>query len=122
MRRGRGVMLLGAAAVLAAIGLGAACRRSRPSAAAGEVIVLDACDDASAWRASGSDGVAAQIRGVPGARGGAVRLELDLGGTAGYAVARRELPLELPDDFELAFELRGEVPVNHLEVKLIDAS
>jgi F5/8 type C domain len=33
---------------------------------------------------------------------------------------RRELPLELQADFELAFELRGDAPINNLELKLID--
>ncbi len=85
--------------------------------------MLDSLDDPAPWRALGSDGV---TRGRPRrprrARGGALRLDLDLAGTAGYAIARRELPLELPEDFELSFELRGEVPINNLEVKLVDAS
>ena len=84
--------------------------------------VLDSFDDVSAWRASGSDGVTAAIETVPGRDGRALRLAFDLGGTSGYAVARRDLPLVLPDDFELSFDLRGEVPVNNLEIKLVDAS
>src|SRR6185503_12336429 len=57
---------------------------------------------------------------VPGRRGRAMQLAFDLGNTSGYAVARRELPLDLPDDFELTFELRGEAPINNLEFKLTD--
>jgi hypothetical protein len=122
--RGRAV----AAIVVAAAASAGACQRRAgapdPSGAAAEaaeaVRLLDSFDDTAPWRASGSDGVRAAVRGVAGARGQALRLDLDLAGTAGYAVARRALPLELPEDFELSFELRGDVPVNHLEVKLVD--
>jgi hypothetical protein len=101
------------AIILAAIGLGC------PSAGGGPRM-LDAFDEVAAWRASGSDGVTASIRAVPGARGRAMQLVFDLGNTSGYAVARRELPLDLPDDFELTFQLRGDAPINHLEFKLTD--
>jgi len=84
--------------------------------------VLDAFDDLSAWQASASDGVTASISAVPGVRGQAMQLTFDLRNTAGYAVARRALALDLSGDFELAFELRGDVPINNLELKLTDAS
>ena len=101
--------------VAAALGL-PACR---PPAVA-ELRVLDAFEDLAPWRATGSDGVTAAIRAIPGVHGQALRLAFDLGGTAGYAVAHRALPLDLPADFELAFELRGESPGNNFELKLID--
>jgi hypothetical protein len=97
--------------VLAAIG----CHR-----ADGAPRVLDGFDDLGPWRASASDGASASIRAVPGTRGPAMQLAFDLGNTAGYAVARRALPLDLSGDFELSFDLRGELPVNNLEVKLVD--
>jgi hypothetical protein len=114
-----GARWIALAAALAAAAAACACSSRRPAAPAGER-VLDQLDDLAPWRASGSDGVTSAIRAVPGVHGRALRLELDLSGTAGYAVARRELPLELPADFELSFELRGEIPINHLELKLID--
>jgi hypothetical protein len=106
-----------AAALLALAPWLPACRHAAGVAAPR---VLDAFDDVSAWRATGSDGVTSAVHAVPGAHGRALRLAFDLGGTSGYAVARRALPLELPADFELSFELRGDVPVNNLELKLID--
>jgi hypothetical protein len=109
----------GLAAAGLAVALGCAPAR-RPDAPA--VRRLDTFDDLTAWRALGSDGVTASLSAVPGVRGGALRLALDFAGTSGYAVARRALVLALPADFELSFELRGDVPPNHLEVKLIDAS
>ncbi len=105
-----------AAVLTAAPGL-PACR---PAPVAGEARVLDAFEDLAPWRATGSDGVTAAIHAVPGVHGQALRLAFDLGGTAGYAVARRELDLDLPADFELAFELRGEAPGHNLELKLVD--
>jgi hypothetical protein len=90
-----------------------------PSAGGGPRM-LDAFDEVAAWRASGSDGVTASIHAVAGAHGRAMQLAFDLGNTSGYAVARRELALDLPDDFELTFQLRGDAPVNNLEFKLTD--
>jgi hypothetical protein len=81
---------------------------------------LDAFENLAPWHATGSDGVSSAIHAVPGVHGQALRLALDLDGTAGYAVARRALALALPSDFELSFELRGEVPINNFELKLVD--
>jgi hypothetical protein len=90
------------------------------AAGAPDVRSLDAFESLAPWHATGSDGVTSAIHAVPGVHGQALRLALDLGGTSGYAVARRALALELPADFELSFELRGEVPINNFELKLVD--
>jgi len=92
----------------------------RSAAVADEARLLDGFEDLAPWRATGSDGVTSAIRAIPGVHGQALRLTFDLGGTAGYAVARRALPLDLPADFELSFELRGEAPGENLELKLVD--
>src|SRR5262249_2564677 len=57
-----------------------------------------------------------------GVRGKALRLDFDFAKTAGYAFVRRDLPLQLPDNYEISFYLRGNAPANNLEVKLTDAS
>ena len=87
-----------------------------------EMRMLDRFDDVSAWKAVASDGVTASLRGVVDAKRPALRLDFDLGGTAGYALARRDLPLELPDNYAITFWLRADAPVNDLQVKLVDAS
>ena len=84
--------------------------------------VLDSFDDITPWQPATSDGVRASIHGVDGPRGRALRLDFDLGGTAGYALARRALPLDLPPRYEISFYLRADAPVNTLQFKLIDAS
>ena len=83
---------------------------------------LDRFDDVSAWKAVASDGVTASVAPVTDAKRQALRLTFDLGGTAGYAIARRALPLELPDNYAITFWLRADAPVNDLQLKLVDAT
>ena len=84
--------------------------------------VLDSFDDITAWKAIASDGVTASVHPAQGETGRALRLDFDFGGTAGYAAARRALPITLPPRYEISFELRADAPVNTLQVKLVDAS
>src|SRR5690606_26899738 len=55
-----------------------------------------------------------------GRTGRALRLDFDFRGGSGYAIARRERPLELPENYEFVFWLRAGAPVNDLEFKLGD--
>ena len=91
-------------------------------AAASQPRTLDDFESASRWTATASDGVAASLSPVPGASGQALRLDYDFSKGSGYAVLRRELPLDLSGNFELRFKLRGEGAANALELKLVDAS
>jgi hypothetical protein len=84
--------------------------------------VLDAFEDMTPWTAAGSDGVHASVQQADGTQGRALRLDFDLAGTAGYALARRALPLDLPRRYEIVFYLRADAPVNHFQVKLVDGS
>lgn len=72
----------------------------------------------AAWSAHPSDGVSLDIR--PDA--GAMRLDFDFHGGAGYAIARRAVSLDLPANYEFAFRVRGEAPPENLEFKLIDST
>ena len=84
--------------------------------------VLDSFDDVRAWTAHPSDGVSLTIRTDRGKVGRAMRMDVDFHGGAGYAIARRNLPLDLPDDYEFSFWVRGDIPPNDLEFKLIDST
>jgi hypothetical protein len=84
--------------------------------------ILDRFDDVAAWKAVASDGVSASIARVIEAKRPAMRLDFDLGGTAGYAIARRALPLDLPENYAITFWMRADAPVNDLQVKFVDAS
>jgi hypothetical protein len=90
--------------------------------AGGQERLLDGFETLAAWTADASDGVKASAVSTVGLHGRALRLDFDLGKSAGYAFVRRELPLDLPENFELSFLLRAKAPTNNFEVKLADAS
>jgi hypothetical protein len=74
------------------------------------------------WSAHPSEGVELRISRDSGFSGKAMRLDFDFHGGAGYAIARKAIPLYLPPNYELAFRIRADAPVNDLELKLIDPS
>ncbi|WP_428388292.1 discoidin domain-containing protein [Mucisphaera sp.] len=53
-----------------------------------------------------------------------LRIDFNFAAGAGYAISRMtfDQPLELPEHFVLSFDIRGDSPLNTLEVKLIDPS
>jgi F5/8 type C domain-containing protein len=97
----------------------AACVPARGEEAAR---VLDGMQDAAAWTASASDGVAARLEPLTVDRGLAVRLGFDFHGGAGYALAGRPLALDLPENFEITVQVRSSTGANPFELKLVDAS
>lgn len=82
--------------------------------------VLDDMKDESAWKASASDQVKASLR--RDTRDGSLCLDYDFAGVSGYAVLRRELPLDWPADFSLTAQLKGAGTGNDLQIKFVDAS
>ena len=72
----------------------------------------------SGWRPMPSDGVTMAI--APDA--GAMRLDFDFHGHGGYAIAHKDVAIDLPPDYEIDFRIRGEAPSENLELKLIDGS
>ena len=91
-------------------------------ASAGHAAVVDDFETTGAWSAHPSDGVKLEISSDEGLHGRAMRMDFDFQGHAGYAIARRKVDLDLPVNYEIAFQVKGETPVENLEVKLIDAS
>jgi hypothetical protein len=84
--------------------------------------ILDAFETVGAWSAHPADGVEMTIASDAGSRGRALRLDFAFHAGAGYAVAHRDIAIDLPDDYELSFYIRGETPDENLEVKLIDST
>jgi hypothetical protein len=76
-----------------------------------------AAGDAAGVVAAAAAGAQAGPRG-----GGGVRLEIDFQGHGGYAIARRRLALDLSENYQFAFWVRGDTPPENLEFKLLDAS
>lgn len=73
--------------------------------------------DPAAWTAHPADGVVLELADDHGA----LRLDFAFSG-GGYAIARREVDLDLPENFLFRFKIRGEAPPNTLEFKLVDES
>src|SRR5438552_10585 len=109
-------------AVALVVGAWAAPVHAEPVATATTERLLDGFDDVAAWKPVASDGVHASVHATPGPHGPAMRLDFDLAGTAGYAAARRALPLTLPARYEISFDLRADAAVNAFQIKLVDAS
>ena len=113
----------GRTALRAIIALGAwLAAWAPPLAAQAPPRLLDDFAELSAWHADASDGVRASIHAADGIDGGALQLDFDLSGTAGYALADRALPLDLPANYEISFYMRADAPVNNFQFKLTDAS
>lgn len=84
--------------------------------------LLDDFASSRRWSAHPADGVKATIGSGAGRRGRALRMDFDFRGGGGYAIARRALTLELPDNYEFSFWLKGVSPANTLEFKLADST
>ncbi len=98
-----------------------------PQAATGVVAaedrrVVDDFEDVSAWSAHPAEGVELKLASDRGAHGKALRIDVHFTRGTGYAVVRRPVSLDLPVDYAFRFAVRGEIPVNHLELKLVDST
>ena len=100
---------------LAAAALGAVCLAAAAPAPAR--VVLDAFDSTAGWTSAPSEGVRLELRQDVGRGrgGGALRMDFDFRGHAGWAAARKTFPRTLPENWAIAFAIRGEAPVETLE-------
>lgn len=107
-----------ASTIFATASLGAAVATARPAT------VLDDFADASRWKVVASDGVDLKCSEAPGSgdHASSLRLDINFVSGAGFAGIHRDLPVDLPPNFELAFSIRGDLPPNNLEFKLVDAT
>ncbi|HVG43401.1 MAG TPA: discoidin domain-containing protein, partial [Longimicrobium sp.] len=84
--------------------------------------MLDDFESIAAWSAVPSDGVGLALAADSGHDGRAMRMDVDFHGGGGYAVAHRALPVDFPANYDISFWIRGTVPPNNLEFKLIDST
>lgn len=82
--------------------------------------VLDAFDGIAGWIAAPSEGVRLTLSTGQGEKGGALRLDFDFQGHAGWAAARKAFPRRLPENWAFTLRLNGEAPPETLEFKLVD--
>ncbi|MBK6406828.1 MAG: discoidin domain-containing protein [Holophagales bacterium] len=78
--------------------------------------------DPLAWKGAPAPGVRLAVSHPASAPGGALRLDFDFSGKAGWAAATRKVDLVLPARWEIRLRLRGEALPNDLELKLADPS
>ncbi|MBV8199732.1 MAG: discoidin domain-containing protein, partial [Acidobacteria bacterium] len=112
---------LGAGVLAACFALASGRSREAPPGAG-----LDLAADGG-WEVVAADGVKEELsplagEAAPAGASGAIRLDIDFQGHGGYAIARRRLALDLPDNYQFVFWVRGEAPPENLEFKLLDAS
>jgi len=84
--------------------------------------ILDAFDSLSGWQTVASDQVQIQTQLVEGYSGTCIRIDFDFSSGAGYGGIQKILPVELPENYQFSFYLKGEAPSNNLEFKLLDGS
>ena len=88
----------------------------------GQPVIIDDFDRAGVapWEVVTADGVSLRLSQDAGRTGRALRMDVDFGGNAGYAIARRAVSLRLAENYRLRFWARAEAagggpaPVNDL--------
>ena len=71
------------------------------------------------WIAQPADGVRLSLHSDEGREGRGLRLDFAFSG-GGYAIARKKIDLNLPENYELSFWMRGQSLPNTIEFKLVD--
>jgi hypothetical protein len=83
--------------------------------------LLDGFEHVGEWKAGATEDSEASVSTTEGARGHALELSYEFR-ASGVAYARRALPLDLSNNFEMVFQVRGHAPKSTFEVKLLDES
>jgi len=79
-------------------------------------------DDRS-WQPIASDGVKINVTRETSSGGKpALRIDFDFTSGAGFGGAFLDGPIDLPENYDLTFHVRGQGPANNLELKLVDES
>src|ERR1700730_9052709 len=76
----------------------------------------------SEWQPIVSGNAELKLSSVLAGRVPALQMDFDFKGGGGFVVARRARKQEMPEEYAVKFRLRGRGPVNHLELKLVDAT
>jgi hypothetical protein len=84
---------------------------------------IDSFDNGvAAWIAAPASGVELNLGSAAGRTGKALEVSFDFHGQGGWAAFRKPVALNLADNYEISFWLKGEAPSNTLEFKLVDPS
>jgi hypothetical protein len=89
---------------------------------AAEGVLVDDFESVSDWRELPADGVEMKLSSAGVSRSRSMRFDVRYRRGGGYAVARKEVDLELPENYAFAMRIRGTIAPQNLELKLIDDS
>src|SRR5579862_4822594 len=82
------------------------------------VQLLDDFKTITPWSASPAEGVTMQLSPAQQA----MRIDFDFHGHGGWAIARRAIAIDLPDNYAFTFFVKGQAPPNTLQFKMIDST
>ncbi|HEY8517311.1 MAG TPA: discoidin domain-containing protein [Candidatus Binatia bacterium] len=88
--------------------------------ARGQETQIDGFESLASWSATASPGATVEVGLDEGVDGQAMRIDFDLGTSGGFIILRKQVNLDLPENYLFAFQIRGEAPPNNLELKLVD--
>lgn len=74
------------------------------------------------WEVVASDGVVVHISLDEGVNGKGLRIDIDFIAGSGYGGVRRKIDLSLPRNFQFLFDVKGNLPPNNFEFKLVDTT
>jgi len=74
----------------------------------------------AAWEPIVSGNAELKLTPVVADSSSALRLDFDFKGAGGFVVARRAQTRAMPSEYAVQFQLRGNGPLNNLEIKLVD--
>ncbi|MBE9467648.1 MAG: discoidin domain-containing protein [Bacteroidetes bacterium] len=87
-----------------------------------QTLILDEFENNDGWNLIKSDGVALSISNEKGLTNKAIRFDYDFTNGTGYAGIQKLFPIELPDNYELSFNIKAESLSNNFEIKFIDST
>ncbi len=84
------------------------------------VKILDDFNEISIWKPTNSDGVVMNMMTTTEDKSTYLGLDIDFTNKMGYVVITKDVSLKLPENFKITFNIKGEIPDNNVEFKLID--
>lgn len=87
-----------------------------------ETRTLDSFDQTVGWETITSDQVDIKIQQVVGYTNNALRIDYSFLAGSGYGGIQKEFLIDLPENYQFSFYLKGESPANNFEFKILDSS
>ena len=82
--------------------------------------IIDNFENTDQWKKIQSEGVNLKLSSAPGKTGKALEYKIDFNNNKGYVVAIKDISFKLPDNYKFTFYIKGDLPSNTLEFKIMD--